>query len=94
VKLWDLKGSSFTSSQTFYDHEEEVVSAHSSQNILATMDVEGNIIIRDLRTNDIISNIKLDNNYETGQVLLNDKRKDELFVFSNCDLGLYYISGD
>jgi hypothetical protein len=58
------------------------------------MDVEGTIIVRDLRTNDIVSNIKLDNNYETGSVLFNEKKNDELFVFSNSDLGLYYINGD
>lgn len=51
VKLWDLgKGGDFTSdSEVFYDHEEEVVAADISKDLLATIDYEGNLLFRDLR---------------------------------------------
>ena len=96
VKLWDLKGSNFSSSQTFYDHEEEVISGCCSQlnpNLIATMDVEGTVIVRDLRAHDIVSTIKLDRSFESGQIMFNSKMKEELFVAYNNEIELYSIEG-
>lgn len=69
-----------------YDHEEEIVSAAVHQNLLASMDVEGTIIVRDMRNLEIISNIRLNKQFETGEVLFNQKMKNELLVFYNNDL--------
>eukprot|EP00347_Sterkiella_histriomuscorum_P003989 403362173 len=68
LRIWDLKGSNFSNPVILYDHEEEIVSAAVTQNILSSMDIEGTIITRDLRTQEIISTIRLDKQYETGQI--------------------------
>lgn len=70
-----------------------MISAHAYGNILASMDVEGTVIVRDLRAHDIISTIRLNKPYESGQVLFNHKMKDELFVFYNNEMELYSIDG-
>lgn len=93
VKLWDLKGSNFSSSETFYDHEEEVISAHAHNHLLASMDVEGTVIVRDIRSHDIISQIRLGRSYESGLVLFNSRMKEELFVCLNNEIELYTIEG-
>jgi len=53
-----LKGSNFSSPTILYDHEEEIISASVHQNLLASMDLEGTIIVRDLRNLEIITNIR------------------------------------
>ncbi len=60
-----MKASNFKNPTIFYDHEEEIISAavtsSSNQSLLASMDVEGTIIVRDLKKNDILATIKVDN---------------------------------
>ena len=57
------------------------------------MDVEGTVIVRDLRAHDIISTIRLNKSYESGLVLFNQKMKDELFICFNNEIELYSIDG-
>lgn len=57
------------------------------------MDVEGTVIVRDLRSQDILSTIKLDQSYESGLVLFNQKMKNEIFVFINNELCIYHVDG-
>lgn len=57
------------------------------------MDVEGTIIVRDLKKNDILATIKIDNQYETGFILFNSKIKEEFFVFYNNNLYIYHTDG-
>ena len=66
LRIWDLKGSNFSSPTILYDHEEEIISATVSGNLLASMDVEGTIIVRDLRSQEMLSTIRLNKQYETG----------------------------
>ena len=88
-----MKGSNFSSPVILYDHEEEIISASVSGNMLASMDVEGTIIVRDLRSSELLSTIRLNRQYETGQILFNSKMKNELIVFYNNDLELYDTDG-
>lgn len=69
------------------------MSAAVNQNLMASMDVEGNILVRDLRHLDIITTINLNRQYESGVLLFNTKMKNELFVFYNNDLEIYDTDG-
>jgi len=95
--VWDLKQSNFKSPLIFYDHEEEIISASASalggQSILATMDVEGTVIVRDLKKNDILTTIKVEQSYESGFVVFNQKIREEFFVFFNNTLQIYHTDG-
>lgn len=53
------------------------------------MDVEGTILVRDLRQQDVISTINLGRSYDSGTLMFNPKMKNELLVFYNNDLELY-----
>lgn len=57
------------------------------------MDVEGTIIVRDLRNLEIISTIRLNRQYESGLVMFNNQMKNEIIVFYNNDLEMYDIDG-
>jgi len=92
LRIWDLKGSNFSNPTILYDHEEEIVSAAVQNNMLASMDVEGTVIVRDLRTSDPISTIRLGRQYESGQLLFNRKMKNELVVFYNNEVEMYEAS--
>ena len=93
MRIWDLKGSNFSNPVILYDHEEEIISASVYQNLIASMDVEGTIIVRDMRNYEVISSIRLNRQYETGQVLFNQNMKNELIVFYNNDLEVYDTDG-
>jgi WD40 repeat protein len=93
LRIWDLKGSNFSNPTILYDHEEEIISANVSGNLLASMDVEGTILVRDLRSSELISTIRLNKQYETGCLLFNEKMKNELIVFYNNELELYDTDG-
>ena len=72
-----------------YDHEEEIVSAAVQHNLLASLDAEGTVIVRDLRTLDAVSTIRLGRPFESGLLLFNQKAKNELVVFYNDELAMY-----
>jgi hypothetical protein len=57
------------------------------------MDVEGTIIVRDLRRNDVLSNIRINKQVESGFVLFNQKMKDEMFIVVNNYLYIYHTDG-
>lgn len=57
------------------------------------MDVEGNVLVRDLRSLDIITTVNMNKQYESGLVLFNTKMKNEFFVFYNNDLEIYDTDG-
>lgn len=92
MRIWDLKVSNFSNPTIFYDHEEEIVSAAVHENILSSMDTEGTVISRDLRSFEIISTIRMDRKFEAGQVLFNNKLKNELIIFYNNEMEMYDIS--
>lgn len=91
MRVWDLKGSNFSSHpQILYDHEEEIVQAATGGSLLATMDAEGNLLVRDVRSHqDVLHQTRLDKQYETGYLLYNCKAQGELFVFYNNEMELY-----
>ncbi|CDW73591.1 protein fan [Stylonychia lemnae] len=93
LRIWDLKGSNFSSPTILYDHEEEIVSASVHQNLLASMDLEGTIIVRDMRNLEVITNIRQSKQYESGQVLFNTQMKNEIIVFFNNELEMYDTDG-
>lgn len=57
------------------------------------MDLEGTIIVRDLRKGDPVSTIRLQKTIESGFVLKNNKMKDEFFVVNNNTLSVYHVDG-
>jgi len=92
--VWDLKQSNFKSPLIFYDHEEEIISAAVASNVLATLDVEGTVIVRELRKNEILTQLKVEGaHFETGLILFNAKIKEEFFVFFNNKLSVYHTDG-
>lgn len=61
---------------------------------MVSMDAEGTTIIRDLRSHDIVSTIRLDTQqYQSGAVLFNNRMKSELFIALNKDLYVYHVDG-
>ena len=63
--------------------------------MLASMDIDGNIIVRDLRkSNDVISNFKVGcGSFESGFLMFNNKIKDEFFVGINSNMYIYHNEG-
>lgn len=57
------------------------------------MDIDGTIIVRDLRSADPISTIRMNRQYESGQVLFNTRMNNELIVFYNNEIELYESDG-
>ena len=84
--------SNFSSPTILYDHDEEIVCAAVQDNILASMDTEGTVISRDLRSLEVISTIRMDRKFESGQLLFNSKMKNELMIFYNNELEMYDVS--
>ncbi len=94
LRIWDLKGSNFSNPQILYDHEEEIVHADCQGTLLASLDTESNVLVRDIRSHhDLIAQLKINKPYETGCVLFNQKMPKELFVFFNNELELYDMEG-
>jgi len=90
LRIWDLKGSNFSNPLILYDHEEEIVTATSQGSLLASMDTEGTILVRDLNnSSDILNTMRINKSYETGFLLFNNKVQNELFVFFNNELEVY-----
>lgn len=52
LRIWDLKGSNFSSNPgIIYDHEEEIVQAVTNGgSLVASMDVDGRVLVRDVRS--------------------------------------------
>lgn len=52
LRIWDLKGANFSSNPSIvYDHEEEIVQAVTNGGALvASMDVDGRVLVRDVRS--------------------------------------------
>jgi hypothetical protein len=57
------------------------------------MDVEGTVIVRDLRKNDVLSTIRLGKSVESGFVKFNSRIKDEFFIVINNVLYVYHTDG-
>ena len=77
-----------------YDHEEEIIAASNQGSLLATMDTEGNVLVRDVTNhNEILYQIKIYKQYETGCLLFNQNKEKEVFVFCNNEVELYDADG-
>jgi hypothetical protein len=94
MRVWDLKGSKFSSPTILYDHEEEIVSAAVHQQLVASLDTEGTLILRDITNNlEIISQIRLNRQFESGEVLFNQRMKNEVIMFYNNQLDMWDVEG-
>jgi hypothetical protein len=77
-----------------YDHEEEIIAASVQKNLLASMDTNGTVLVRDLNNNQntIISyNASKGGSMacETGFLLFNVQFANEIFVFFNNELEVF-----
>ena len=96
LRIWDLKGSNFSHPTIIYDHEEEIVAAAASHgHLLASMDTEGTILVRDVKGSaaDVAQTLRVYKEYETGFILYNNKVHNEMFVFFNNELAVYDADG-
>jgi WD40 repeat protein len=96
LRIWDLKGSNFSNPTIIYDHEEEIVASASNGHLLASMDTDGTIFVRDMKGGnvaDVVQNLKVYKEYETAFILYNSKVHNELFVFFNNELAVYDADG-
>ena len=108
IKIWNLEKTDFkTPEKTLYDHEEEIIAAvvspHPDSYWLATADVEGQVIVRDLRKPEMQQcHIRPELEYEPPEcvsILFNQRATGQqdsvdLFVAINNQLFYYSIDGD
>ena len=82
-----MNQSNFSSPLILYDHEEEVLAGDARGNLVASVDSEGNVIVRDMRSpEDKVAHIEVDlggAQYETGALKFNNHSSDELFIAVN-----------
>lgn len=92
LRVWDLKGSNFSNPQILYDHEEEIMAVATCGTLFASMDTEGNVLVRDVKNHsELLCQAKVYKQYETGCLLF--KGPSELFVFCNNEVELIDMSG-
>lgn len=111
IKIWSLENAQGfkNAEKTLYDHEEEIIAAvvcpHPDVHLLATADVDGQIIVRDLAEPDApMCHIRPDLEYEPPEcvsILFNQQsslrpevKTCDLFVAVNNQLFYYSLEGD
>ena len=72
-----------------------MAAAASHGHLLASMDTEGTILVRDVKGSaaDVTQTLRVYKEYETGFILYNNKVHNELFVFFNNELAVYDADG-
>ena len=95
VKVWDLRKRNFGDSpEIFYDHEDMVLSLDVNENYVASLDVLGTLLLRDVRKpSDILRTIEVTDDREeitgSSRVCFNKKDGEEVFVSWNNRMGLF-----
>ena len=99
--MWDLQSGNFKEpTYTIYDHEEEILSAcmhPTDPNLMASVDSEGCVIVRDLRVPmDPIAEIRHGTTEpaEAACLAFNRYSPDEIFVSINNTINLYKVDGN
>jgi len=69
LRIWDLKTSDFANPKILYDHEEEIVAADAAGTTIVSLDLEGNLLIRDVNSpDDAHCTLRLGKQVEFGMI--------------------------
>ena len=101
VKVWDLKDDEPI--DVIYDHEEQVsvmASANATANnsiLFASMDAEGKVLVKMSEVTEADNTFEVESareSYESGCILFNCLKANELFITFNEKLHIYDIEGN